>query len=69
MVTIIAIDKNKKRHVVESLTSAEYVQEGNSGCATMAREYCLENDLQYSNWSVDTEASANVDNIVVRRFK
>lgn len=57
MIKVIAIDKNKQRHVAETLSAAEYAAEGPEGCATIARQFCLDNGIGYSNFAVEPVAA------------
>jgi hypothetical protein len=58
MIEVIAIDKANQRHVAERLTSAEFAAEGAAGCATIARVFCAENNLQFRDWKA-TPVAAN----------
>jgi hypothetical protein len=58
MIKVIVVDKAKQRHVAEVLTQAEYVYEGAAGCATIARNFCMENGLGFRDWRTE-QVSAN----------
>jgi hypothetical protein len=58
MIKVIAVDKNKQRHVAEVLSNAEYAHEGAAGAATIARNFCVENGLSFRDWRAEP-ASAN----------
>lgn len=50
LIQVIVTDSARKEHLAETLTQAEYDDEGIAGCETIARNYCEDHGLQYRNW-------------------